>query len=199
MRITNLLLLPLLALLTACGVNRSNEQPWDELQSGDLLFTGDTTGMGQAVKASTGDYTHVALVEREGERLYVIDATRKLGVARRPIEEAYDGVMPQAYRLTVPFDTAAVIARARAMVGRPYDNAFAEGDSAFYCSELVQYAFTTDGDTLFPSRPMNWRDAEGRLPQYWVEHFAAQGIVVPEGAPGTNPTDMSRSPLLRKL
>ena len=46
---------------------------------------------------------------------------------------------------------------------------------------------------------MNWRDAEGRLPEYWVEHFRQLGAEVPEGVPGTNPTDMARSPLLKKL
>ena len=46
---------------------------------------------------------------------------------------------------------------------------------------------------------MNWRDAEGQLPKYWKEHFRKLGMKVPEGVPGTNPTDLSRSPLLRKL
>jgi hypothetical protein len=54
-------------------------------------------------------------------------------------------------------------------------------------------------DNLFESKPMNWRDKEGRLPEYWQKHFAELGMPVPEGVPGTNPTDLSRSPLLRKL
>ncbi len=169
---------------------------WNHLQSGDLLFVSDTTGMGQAVKASTGNYTHVAMVERAGDSLFVIDATQKRGVARRPIEKTFANKMPvEIYRLKTPFDTAAVIDRAKSLIGKPYDNAFLPDNDAYYCSEFIQAAF---GD-LFESKPMNWRDKEGNLPEYWQKHFKELGIPVPEGVPGTNPTDMSRSPLLRKL
>jgi cell wall-associated NlpC family hydrolase len=169
---------------------------WNHLQSGDLLFVSDTTGMGQAVKASTGNYTHVAMVERAGDSLFVIDATQKRGVARRPIEKTFANKMPvEIYRLTVSFDTAAVIERAKNLIGKPYDNAFLPDNDAYYCSELVQAAF---GD-LFESKPMNWRDKEGNLPEYWQKHFKELGIPVPEGVLGTNPTDLSKSPLLRKL
>lgn len=169
---------------------------WSHLQSGDLLFVSDTSGMGQAVKASTGNYTHVALVERVGDSLFIIDATQKRGVARRPIENTFANKMPvEVYRLTIPFDTAAVIAHANSLIGKPYDNAFLPDNDAYYCSELIQAAF----GNLFPSKPMNWRDKEGNLPEYWQKHFEALGMPVPERVPGTNPTDMSRSPLLRKL
>ena len=168
---------------------------WDHLQSGDLLFVSDTSGMGQAVKESTGQYTHVAMVERVGDSLFVIDATQKRGVARRSIENTFANKMPvEVYRLTIPFDTSAVLARAHALIGKPYDNAFLPDNDAYYCSELIQAAF----GNLFESKPMNWRDKEGKLPEYWKKHFEKLGIPVPEGVLGTNPTDMSHSPLLRK-
>ena len=63
--------------------------------------------------------------------------------------------LPTGY--TVPFDTVAVIARATTLIGKPYDNAFLPDNDAYYCSELIQVAF---GD-IFPSQPMNWRDAKG--------------------------------------
>lgn len=169
---------------------------WGHLQSGDLLFVSDTSGMGQAVQESTGQYTHVALIERAGDSLFVIDATQRHGVARRPIDETFANKMPvEIYRLTIPFDTAAVIAHAKSLIGKPYDNAFLPDNDAYYCSELIQAAF----DNLFEAMPMNWRDREGRLPEYWKKHFEKLGMPVPEGIPGTNPTDMSRSKLLRKL
>ena len=46
---------------------------------------------------------------------------------------------------------------------------------------------------------MNWRDKERNLPQYWQEHFKKLGMPVPEGVPGTNPTDLSRSPQLHRV
>ena len=66
----------------------------DSLRSGDLLFVGDSTGMGQAVQESTGRYSHVAIVERRGEGLYVIDATPANGVARRPLGQLLEEGMP---------------------------------------------------------------------------------------------------------
>ena len=169
------------------------------LQTGDLLFLNDNkSAMEKAITASTGEYTHVALVERDSaDDVWVIEASPKHGVQRIPysqFERNNFGTIG-IYRLTVPFDTAAVIARAMSMVGKPYDNAFLPDNDAYYCSELIQVAF----GGLFPSQPMNWRDADGNLPEYWIKHFEELGMPVPEGVPGTNPTDMSRSPLLKIL
>ncbi len=168
------------------------------LQPGDLLFYVDTEGMGAAVKESTGDYTHVALVVEVSDTIWIVDATQRYGVSRRPfLRQPPKSVRPypDVYRLTVSFDTSAVVARAHTLVGLPYDDAFLPDNDAYYCSELIQVAF----DTLFPPKPMNWRDKDGNLPSYWTEHFKKLGMAIPEGVPGTNPTDLSRSPLLRKL
>lgn len=168
------------------------------LRPGDLLFYSDTAGMGSAVRESTGEYTHVALVAEVGDTVWIVDATQRHGVSRRPFlrrQESSGKPYPDIYRLTVPFDTAEVIARATRLIGKPYDNAFLPDNGAYYCSELIQAAF---GD-LFPSAPMNWRDKDGNLPQYWQEHFKKLGMPVPEGVMGTNPTDLSRSPMLKKL
>ena len=174
------------------------------LQTGDLLFLNENkSAMEKAITASTGEYTHVALVERDSaDDVWVIEASPKKGVQRIPYSQferenilGFFGGNIDIYRLTVPFDTAAVIARAKKLVGKPYDNAFLPDNDAYYCSELIQVAF---GD-IFPTKPMNWRDDEGNLPEYWIKHFEEFGIPVPEGVPGTNPTDMSRSPLLKML
>lgn len=173
-------------------------------QSGDLLFLKEIrSDMEKAITASTGAYTHVALVERDSaDKVWVIEAVPKKGVRRIPYRQfEIDyllGFFPEScdiYRLSVPFDTAAVIARAQSLVGKPYDDAFLPDNDAYYCSELIEVAF----GGLFEPKPMNWRDADGNLPAYWVEHFKKLNMPVPEGIPGTNPTDLSRSPLLKKL
>jgi len=174
------------------------------LQTGDLLFLNENkSAMEKAISASTGEYTHVALVERDStDDVWVIEASPKYGVQRIPYNQFerennlgfFRGNI-DIYRLSVPFDTAAVIARAKKLVGKPYDNAFLPDNDAYYCSELIQVAF----GAIFPSQPMNWRDDEGNLPEYWIKHFEELGLPVPEGVPGTNPTDMSRSPLLKML
>ena len=99
-----------------------------------------------------------------------------------------------------------VLIRARSFVGQPYDNAFLPDNGALYCSELIYECFLDDDiyesgsdRHLFKAAPMNWRDADGNLPQYWVKHFKKLKMPVPEGVMGTNPTDLSQSSLLRKL
>ena len=182
------------------GGIRLSAQVEGQLRSGDLLFVSDGGAMSQAVRQSTGCYSHVALVERVGDSLFVIDATPALGVARRPIGSLADRQSTiDAYRLNIPFDTVAVIARAHALVGLPYDDAFLPDNGAYYCSELIQAVFLIDGKPIFMSSPMNWRDQKGRMPRYWKRHFRKLGMKVPEGLPGTNPTALSLSPLLRRL
>ena len=154
--------------------------------------------MEKAISASTGRYSHVALVERDSTGTWIIEATPKNGVQRISFYNFKRRLFMDffnVYRITAPFDTAAVIARAKSLIGKPYDNAFLPDNDAYYCSELIQAAF----DDLFESKPMNWRDKEGNLPEYWKKHFKELGMSIPEGVLGTNPTDMSRSPLLRKL
>ena len=68
-----------------------------------------------------------------------------------------------------------------------------------YCSELVWECYLTGSkiEHLFTARPMNFRTADGRLPQFWIDHFAAMDQPIPEGVPGTNPQDMSREKFLK--
>lgn len=180
-------------------LDNSTLRPRLEPQTGDLVFFygyDEEEGMEDAIKSSTGQYTHVAILEvDQNDRLWLIEATPGKGVQRKELRGNFGLYHIDLYRLTVPFDTAAVLERAKALVGKPYDEAFLPDNDAYYCSELVQVAF----DTLFPSQPMNWRDANGKLPKYWKKHFKKLKMKVPEGVPGTNPTDLSRSPLLRKL
>lgn len=167
-------------------------------QSGDLLFVSDTSDMGAAVKATTGQYTHVAMIECIGDSVFVIDATQRHGVARREIGTTFAVRMPQellaVYRMTETFDTAAVIAHAHSLLGLPYDDWFLPDNGRYYCSELIQECYGR-----FESRPMNWRNANGEVPDYWKQHFERLGVAVPEGVPGTNPTDLSRSALLQRV
>jgi uncharacterized protein YycO len=161
----------------------------------------DTGGMGLAVQQTTGQYTHVALVERSGDSIFIIDATPTLGVARQQLSIFnFQFLITDVYRLTIPFDTAAVIARAHSFLGQLYDDAFLHDNGALYCSELIYECFLDSaGNHLFEAVPMNWRAPDGTVPQYWVDHFRRLNAPIPEGLLGTNPTGLSRSPLLRKL
>ena len=185
--------------------DKLNNHSLFDLRAGDLLFFRDTTGMGNAVRESTGEYTHVALVESVDDTVWIIDATQRYGVSRRPLTIKYGSSdFPDVYRFKSGcYSIDSVLARARSFIGQPYDNAFLPDNGALYCSELVYEVFLDEcsdkGEHLIEAKPMNWRDKNGNLPQYWQEHFKRLGMPVPEGVPGTNPTDLSRSPLLHKL
>ncbi|MBQ6156856.1 MAG: hypothetical protein IJK22_09670 [Bacteroidales bacterium] len=197
-------LLIFLTLLLSVAVQAQQRDRLATLQTGDLLFLAEnSSAMEKAITASTGEYTHVAIVERDSaDDVWVIEAYPENGVRRISYEQFkrehliwFHLESCDIYRLTMPFDTAEVIARAKNLIGKPYDDAFLPDNDAYYCSELIEVVF----GGLFPSKPMNWRDADGNLPEYWQKHFEILGIPVPEGVSGTNPTDLSRSPLLKKL
>lgn len=175
-----------------------------QLRSGDMLFVqSKESSMEKAISASTGVYTHVAMIERDSVgNMWVIEATTSAGVQRVPYDvwrqSCNDSV--EIYRLAVPFDTAGVVHRAKSFVGQPYDDSFLPDNGKMYCSELIYEAFVDSaGRHLFQNRPMSFRDRHGRMPRYWRKHFRKLGIPIPEGVPGTNPTDISHSPILKKI
>jgi len=184
---------------------RDQHKGQTSLRPGDLLFFRDTEGMGGAVKESTGQYTHVAIVESVGDTVWIIDATPQNGVSRRPYLRQNEDKqsLPDIYRLQDNSYVDSALIRARSFIGLPYDNAFLPDNGAFYCSELVYECFLSDDSQdnrhLFETKPMNWRNADGKLPKYWKEHFKKLKMPVPEKVMGTNPTELSHSPLLRKL
>ena len=103
-------------------------------------------------------------------------------------------------RVQVPFQPQNSVANALSHVGKPYDFYFLPDDEEMYCSELVQKCYVSaSGDLLFTTIPMTFRTASGELPDYWVKHYQKKGIPIPEGAPGSNPGELSRRPQVRIL
>ena len=69
-----------------------------------------------------------------------------------------------------------------------------------YCCVLVYESYSlNDGRWLFCARPMNFRDAEGNLPDFWVTLFQELDEDIPEGLPGTNPNDLSKESSLVEI
>ena len=196
----SLLFLVLLMLSFACGRG-------ERLCNGDLIFVApqmEADGMDTAIVAATGgsdslNFTHVAIVEVQGDSVWVIDATGKRGVSRRPLEVFLED-FPQsvfAVRRVKGVDASAAVSRARSYCGRFYDYRFLPDNEDLYCSELVQKCYLdASGALVFPSEPMNWLAPDGNLPAYWEELFHELGMDVPQGVPGTNPQKMSQSACL---
>ena len=189
----------------------SRQEP--SLRDGDLLFCLSESQSGSFASAigevTDGNIYHVAIVARDSAgQVSVIEATTGLGVCERPLEDFladchHDSVgnpLVKIGRLKNCHDASRFVSNARKHLGKPYDYQYLEGDSAIYCSELIHYSFTSsEGKPLFPQQPMSFRDADGRLPEFWKEWYAKWNMEVPEGAPGTNPVSISRSPSISIL
>lgn len=171
-----------------------------QLREGDLLFCcSDTANAITSVTTGLQDMPidHVAIVHFiGGEQLglpYVIEAV-KPAVCLTPLDTflCENGRVLQG-RVNADCDIAASIKRCLMLVGKPYDNLYLPGDSAVYCSELVQMCFIDpSGKLVFDLVPMSFHDATGQVTDYWQEFYQARGMKVPEGEPGSNPGELSR-------
>ena len=181
--------------------------PAERLRTGDLLFVGSSEGAGsmdEAIVASTGNLTHVAIIQVDQAGIpWVIDATPKRGASRYPLDTLVQANPGAAFLVKRLKDTTGVshfVENALRFVGNPYDLTFLPDNDAYYCSELVRDAYRRpDGSYLFEAAPMNFLSPDGSLPTYWEELFERLDMPVPQGILGTNPQDMSRSPLLRDI
>ena len=171
-----------------------------QLREGDMLFCcSDTANAITAVTSGLQDLPidHVAIVHYiGGEQLglpYVIEAV-KPAVCLTPIDSFLsENSRVLQGRLNADCDMPASIKRCLAMVGKPYDDLYLPGDSAIYCSELVQLCFIDpSGKLIFDPVPMTFHDATGQVTDYWQEFYQARGMEVPEGEPGSNPGELSR-------
>lgn len=186
-----------LCLLSSC---RTDTAP----QTGDLIFfTGDSSSMDDAISSSTGDgFVHVAIVEVDSEgTAWLIDATPQKGVSREKLETKLLEEKGKAVLMRLKDSTGvtASVQRAKSLIGSPYDFAFLPDNDAYYCSELVYECFLRpDGSHIFSCQPMNFLDSEGNLPEYWKELFEKLQMDAPQGLPGTNPEDLSRSTTLQR-
>ena len=177
-------------------------------QTGDLLFqVGKSSGLNEAIaEATIGEnnihYTHIGIVSVENDTVFVIEATppevcktlldtfllRSANWAEKPIVAV--GRLKQEYREVIPH----AIIRAKKRLGKPYDYIYSSDNDAYYCSELVTLSFMNSQNMpIFETVSMNFRDANGNLPNYWIEHFEKHNAVIPENRPGSNPGDLSKS------
>lgn len=171
-----------------------------QLREGDLLFCcSDTANAITSVTTGQQDLPidHVAIVHYiGGEQLglpYVIEAVKPT-VCLTPLDTflCENGRVLQG-RVNADCDIAASIKRCLMQVGKPYDDLYLQGDSAVYCSELVQMCFIDpSGKLVFDLVPMSFHDATGQVTDYWQEFYQARGMKVPEGELGSNPGELSR-------
>ncbi|MEA5063770.1 MAG: YiiX/YebB-like N1pC/P60 family cysteine hydrolase [Petrimonas sp.] len=197
-------------ILQACNTTHN----YDELKEGDLLFIVGKIKSEQtsAIKRSTSQkeevpYSHVGIVKFDKKDVYVIEATPSDGIIQTLLYEfiqkaekrkgrpliAVGRVKPE-FQYIVPL----AVENAGDLLGRPYDYAYEEGNDAYYCSELVRFSYLDSlRNPIFPAVSMTFKNKEtGETEAYWEKHFAGLQLEIPEGKSGTNPVDMSKSPII---
>ena len=128
----------------------------------------------------------------------------------RVVQAVYDGVVstPLDTLLSEPgyyvagrvsgADAPGSVRHALSHVGKPYDFVFSPTASEVYCSELALLSYVDEeGHPLFSPIPMTFRDATGAIPAYWQAFYSQRNLSVPEGAPGSNPGELSRRPAVK--
>ena len=160
------------------------------LRRGDLLFhvvTADTP----ITLVTPAGIDHVAIYAGHDS---VVEALPRVGVVTTPLHSlvSRDGGSYLRGRVRHAHRRRSVSC-ALSYVGQPYDSLYLPGADAIYCSELVLLSFVDHHSTpLLTTVPMTFRDSTGAIPQYWTDLYARHGMAVPEGAPGSNPGELSQ-------
>ncbi len=193
-----------LSLLLSSAMSVVAQHKASQLQEGDLLFcvSAQSNPITQVTQGAAGQaIDHVGIVHLCNDTVYVLEAIHR-GVVLTPINHFLSrrDSLVIATRLVDTVGVSCSVERALQYIGRPYDFMFMPSDSAFYCSELVQKNYLdAHNQPVFQSIPMSFHDKTGKVTQYWKDYYARRGMQVPEGEPGSNPGDLSRSPKLRFL
>jgi len=198
----------IIAIISGCNQG-VKEEPFT-LHNGDLLFQDiDCGDMCNAIETVTfgwngAKFSHVgiAVVDSVGN-VNVLEAISK-GVALTPIDEFLQRSTdstgnPKVIvgRLLPKYEavSAKAVKLALGYLGKPYDTVFSISNEAYYCSELVYFAYLDSANaSLFELKPMTYNDpATMAIFPVWKSYFDAMSVDVPEGEPGLNPGGISQS------
>ena len=158
------------------------------LENGDLIFVREDTEMGQAIQASTGNYSHVAIF-LDGQ---VYHATVEGGVLAQSPEVFFEaGKVYDLYHYE-QIDCAEVKKRAESLLGAPYNASFYPDGDGFYCSQFVAEILP-----IFETIPMKFGEGEEEISSFWKAYYRELGLAVPLDQPGTNPSQLAQSSQLQ--
>ena len=158
------------------------------LESGDLIFVSENTEMGQAIQASTGNYSHVAIF-LDGK---VYHATVEGGVLAQSLEDFFEAEKGYDLYFYAEIDDKEVKKRAKNLLGAPYNASFYPNGDGFYCSQFIAELLP-----IFETIPMKFGDDNQEISDFWRDYYRELGLSVPLNQPGTNPSQLAQSPRLQ--
>lgn len=158
------------------------------LASGDLIFVSENTEMGQAIQASTGNYSHVAIF-LDGS---IYHATVEGGVLAQSPEDFFEAEKVYDLYRYAAIDCPEVKKKAESLLGAPYNASFYPDGDGYYCSQFISELLP-----IFETIPMKFGDEEEEISPFWEDYYRGLGLAVPLDQPGTNPSQLAQSPQLQ--
>ena len=158
------------------------------LESGDLIFVRENTKMGQAIQASTGNYSHVAIFLDSK----VYHATVEGGVLAQSSEDFFETEKVYDLYRYAEIDDKEVKKRAENLLGAPYNASFYPNGDGFYCSQFIAELLP-----IFETIPMKFGEGEQEISSFWEDYYRELGLAVPLNQSGTNPSQLAQSPRLQ--
>lgn len=206
----------LLLILVLLSLNGSTQKNGIFYKSGDLLFQDIDCGpFCEAIEKVTSSYkgarfSHVGIVEvREDGSTWVWEAAGA-GVVCTSIDVFMAKTLDSKGNPKVAWGRTkgvtkrkanTILAYCQSLKGKPYDDVFDIKNDAYYCSELVYFAFKSAfKKEIFTLEPMTFKDTATRETFHvWQNYYNDLGQPIPEGKPGLNPGGISRSKKVRIL
>ena len=158
------------------------------LASGDLIFVSENTEMGQAIQASTGNYSHVAIF-LDGS---IYHATVEGGVLAQSPEDFFEAEKVYDLYRYAAIDCPEVKKKAESLLGAPYNASFYPDGDGYYCSQFISELLP-----IFETIPMKFGEEEEEISPFWEDYYRGLGLAVPLDQPGTNPSQLAQSPQLQ--
>ena len=158
------------------------------LETGDLIFVSENTEMGQAIQASTGNYSHVAIFLDDS----IYHATVEGGVLAQSPEDFFEAEKVYDLYRYPKIDLKEVKKRAENLLGTPYNASFYPDGDGYYCSQFIAELLP-----IFDTIPMKFGDKEQEISPFWLDYYRGLGLAVPLDQPGTNPSQLAQSPQLQ--
>ena len=154
------------------------------LETGDLIFVSENTEMGQAIQASTGNYSHVAIF-LDG---FIYHATVEGGVLAQSPEDFFEAEKVYDLYRYEQIDCPKVKKRAESLLGAPYNASFYPDGDGYYCSQFIAELLP-----IFETIPMRFGEGEQEISPFWEDYYRELGLAVPLDQPGTNPSQLAQS------
>ena len=158
------------------------------LETGDLIFVSENTEMGQAIQASTGNYSHVAIF-LDGS---IYHATVEGGVLAQSPEDFFEAEKVYDLYRYAAIDCPEVKKKAESLLGAPYNASFYPDGDGYYCSQFIAELLP-----IFETISMKFGEGEQEISSFWEDYYRGLGLAVPLDQPGTNPSQLAQSSRLQ--